>query len=413
MKRVQLVIRGIVQGVGFRPFVYRTASKYSISGFVKNTMDGVVIEAQGKKKDVENFVSEIRNSPPSRARIKDVFIRPISLKKEAQFVILGSNGQKGQKLEITPDIAICHKCLTEILDKKNRRYFYPFTNCLDCGPRFTIIEGLPYDRDNTSMKEFIMCPLCQREYYSAVDRRFHAQTNCCEKCGPSVFLTDSEGRYISKGADAIKLVAGLLTGEKIVAIKGIGGFHLACNAFSIRAVRSLRRRKNREEKPFALMAKNLAVVRKYCFVSEAEENFLISPFAPIVLLKKREDSHAFEDIAPKNRYLGIMLPYSGLHHLIFESGPDLQLIVMTSGNYSEQPICTDNEQALNILSDVADFFLLHNRKIVSGCDDSVMRVLPDDMILMIRRSRGFAPESINLPFSVKKNILGCGANIKN
>ncbi|MCM8789203.1 MAG: carbamoyltransferase HypF, partial [Candidatus Omnitrophica bacterium] len=413
MKRVELTIRGIVQGVGFRPFVYRTAHKYAIAGFVKNTMDGVVIEAQGRDADIEKFVSEIRHRPPSGARIKDLIVKPISLKKDGRFTIHKSNGQQSQNSEITPDIAVCQNCLKEIVDKKNRRYFYPFTNCVDCGPRFTIIERLPYDRDNTSMNEFKMCLLCEKEYTSPEDRRFHAQTNCCEKCGPEVFLKDSQGRNISRGIDAIKKTAGLLAGENIIAIKGIGGFHLACNAFSVRAVRTLRQRKNREEKPFALMAKNLEVVEKYCLVSDIEKKFLISPSAPIVLLKKKKHSVAFKEIAPKNKFLGIMLPYSGLHNLIFEAEQELELIVMTSGNYSEQPICTDNQQALNMLSSIADYFLFHDRKIITGCDDSVMRVLPDGQPLMIRRSRGFAPETMSLPFVLKRNILGCGANIKN
>jgi len=413
MKRVEILISGIVQGVGFRPFVYRTASAHNISGFVKNTVSGVLIEAQGEKPDIDNFILHIRQSPPASSKIKGIHIRSIPLKKESGFRIFKSNGQFWQRPEIPPDIAICSKCSEEILNSKDRRYFYPFTNCVDCGPRFTIIKSLSYDRENTSMEEFRMCAECAREYRNPDDRRFHAQTNCCEKCGPTVFLTDSEGSIISRNQAAIRKTAELIADGKIFAIKGIDGFHLVCDAFSLFAIKTLRDRKKREEKPFAVMARNLETIEKYCFVSRKEKEFLTSGSAPIMLLRKKENPENFEQIAPKNRYLGVMLPYSGIHHLIFECEQSLELLVMTSGNYSEQPICTDNKQALRLLSDIVDFFLFHNREIISGCDDSVMRVLPDHKPLMIRRSRGFSPESIQLPFVFEKPVLACGGNIKN
>lgn len=413
MKRYEIMITGIVQGVGFRPFIYKSAMKYKITGFVKNTIDGVLIQAQGKEVDLNDFISYIKNNPPVSSKIKTFNLKQVPLKEEEEFKILKSDGIYRYKPEIIPDIAICNKCLSEIVDKKNRRYFYPFTNCVDCGPRFTIIRNLPYDRENTSMKEFEMCPECKTEYNNSEDRRFHAQTNCCEICGPQVFLADSSGKRILTGSDAIKRLAKLLVEDKIVAIKGIGGFHLACNAFSATSVKNLRKRKNREEKPFALMAKDLETVKKFCFVSEEEKKYLVSPPAPIVLLKKKEKLRIFEEIAPRNNCLGIMLPYSGIHRLIFESEPSLKLLVMTSGNYSEQPICTDNKQALKMLSGIADFFLFHDREIVTGCDDSVMKVLSDNTMMFIRRSRGFAPESVVLPFISKKKILACGGNMKN
>lgn len=413
MKRVRILINGIVQGVGFRPFVYRLAEKYRICGFVKNTIDGVLIEAQGKSDDVENFVSRIQKSPPSNAKIKKFILMPVSTKRENSFVIMKSNGRYREKPELPPDIAICDECLKEILDEKNRRFAYPFTNCVNCGPRFTIIKNLPYDRENTSMDKFQMCKHCQQEYENPENRRFHAQTNCCAVCGPQVFLVDRGGNEISRGTPAIKQTAKLLMDGKIVALKGIGGFHLACNAFLIEAVRTLRQRKNREEKPFALMARNLEVAEKYCYISEVEKEFILSSSAPIVLLKKKKRLKSFEEISLRNDYLGIMLPYTPLHHLIFTFEPGIELLVMTSGNYSEQPICTDNQQALSVLHGIADFFLFHDREIVSGCDDSVMRVLPDRKVMVIRRSRGIAPESIILPFISKREILGCGGNMKN
>ncbi|MCX7705607.1 MAG: carbamoyltransferase HypF [bacterium] len=411
-KRFRITINGIVQGVGFRPFVYRLAERYSVCGFVKNTLDGVLIEAQGKPSNIESFISCIKKYPPPRAKIKKIVVKPIPLLKEDKFSILRSNGYFENVSEIPPDIATCRKCFNEIIDSKNRRYLYPFTNCVDCGPRFTIVQNLPYDRENTSMNKFKMCPECEREYNNPLDRRFHAQTNCCEICGPRFFLTDVSGNEVCRGILAIKKAVELISEGKIIAMKGIGGFHLACDAFLTNTVKKLRERKKREEKPFALMARDIKTAEKYCVISEIEKQFLISPNAPIVLLKKKKKTTIFEEIAPKNNYLGIMLPYSPVHYLIFLFGKKLELLVMTSGNYSEYPICTDNYQALKLLSKIADFFLLHDRDIISGCDDSVMRILSGNEIQMIRRSRGFAPESIRLPFVTKYNILGCGGNIK-
>lgn len=414
MRRIELLINGIVQGVGFRPFVYRLAQQNNITGFVKNTMDGVLIQAQGRESDIENFIYLIKNSPPPKAKIKEIFVKPVTLvKKEHKFAILKSDGYYRYRLEIPPDIATCKNCVREIHDPKNHRYLYPFTNCVDCGPRFTIIRNLPYDRENTSMNKFKMCPVCEKEYNSPSNRRFHAQTNCCGICGPKYFLADSKGNEIASGTLAIKRAARLLVEGKIIALKGIGGFHIACNAFSTESIKRLRVRKNREEKPFALMSKDTKIIEKYCIVSPVEKEYLLSSSAPIVLLQKKKRTKWCEEIAPHNNYLGIMLPYAPLHYLIFAFEPDLELLVMTSGNYSEQPICTENQQALKLLSKIVDFFLFHDREIVSGCDDSVMRVLPDGKIQMIRRSRGFAPESITLPFKFKKSVLGCGGNMKN
>ncbi|HOJ31387.1 MAG TPA: carbamoyltransferase HypF [bacterium] len=413
MKRIEIIITGVVQGVGFRPFVYRVARKHNIRGFVKNTIAGLIIEAEGKIENVENFLKEIKEGPPVSARIKSVYVRNISVKNSKNFLITKSNGDLIEKPEIPPDIAICPQCRNEIIDSKNRRFWYPFTNCVDCGPRFTIIDKLPYDRENTTMRSFKMCKECLEEYKNPENRRFHAQTNCCEKCGPQVFLTDRHGRRICESRNAIEQAGYFLLNAKIVAVKGIGGFHLACDAVSITAVKNLRTRKGREEKPFALMARDIETIRKYCELSDTEIDYLVSPAAPIILLKKKGQKRWFDYVAPGNKYLGVMLPYSGIHQLIFESNPDIELLVMTSGNISEEPICIDNEEAIKRLSGIADYFLFHDRTISSGCDDSVMRIFPDRNVLITRRSRGYAPESMMLPFTAKKQILACGADNKN
>ncbi len=411
-KRYRILITGVVQGVGFRPFVYRTARKYSLSGFVKNTVDGVLIEIEGHDSEIKNFLKEVKNSPPEGAKIRSVFEQGIPEKGSSTFRILASSKSLSQQPEIPPDLAMCASCRKEIFDKEDRRYGYPFTNCVDCGPRFTIINQLPYDRKNTSMAGFTMCPECRSEYLSPEDRRFHAQTNCCPKCGPFVFLTDVSSRVLEKGNAAIRKTAEILQKGKIVAIKGIGGFHLACNALSPAAVKTLRVRKKREEKPFALMARNIPAIEKFCTISEIEKQHLVSSSAPILLLEKKNGSCLFDDVAPRNKYLGIMLPYTGIHEMIFASG-NLEMLVMTSGNMSEEPICTRNDEAIERLSGIADFFLFHNRDIISGCDDSVARVLPDGKLMMVRRSRGYTPGSIRSPFRMRHNVLGCGSDIKN
>jgi len=412
MKRVKIFVSGIVQGVGFRPYVYRLAKKYNICGFVKNTIDGVIIEAQGHDTSIEAFSSLIKEKPPALAKIKLFTVQPVSLKDEKVFRIEKSNGSKQYMIEIPPDFAICPECRKEILDEKDRRYHYPFTNCVNCGPRFTVIKRLPYDRKNTTMNEFKMCPECKEEYFDPESRRFHAQTNCCEKCGPQMFLVNGAGKVIAEKYSAIEYAGKLLQQGSIVAVKGIGGFHLACNAFSLHSVRKLRERKNREEKPFAVMVRSIETAKKYCKVTQEEEKYLTSSSAPIVLVEKIVNIDAFDVIAPDNKYLGIMLPYSGIHVLLFEAGL-LEMLVMTSGNISDQPICFDNESAFRKLNNIADFFLMHDREIFSGCDDSVMRVLPDKSPLIIRRSRGFSPESMKIPFFAKKTIFACGGDMKN
>ncbi|HOK80711.1 MAG TPA: carbamoyltransferase HypF [bacterium] len=413
MKRIEIIITGVVQGVGFRPFVYRVAVKHDVTGFVKNTIAGLIIEVEGQSKNVDSFLKELKVHWPVNARVKSIFVRDIPVKNSKKFAIIKSNGYFTERPEIPPDVAICWECRQEMLDPKNRRFWYPFTNCVNCGPRFTIINKLPYDRENTTMADFMMCKECSTEYTNPHDRRFHAQTNCCEKCGPQVFLTDSHGWRISKGKNAIEKTGAFLLEDNIVAIKGIGGFHLACNALSITAVQKLRTRKGREEKPFALMARDIETIEKYCKISTTDVDYLVSPAAPIVLLLKKGYQYWFDHIAPGNNYLGVMLPYSGIHQLIFESNPDIELLVMTSGNISEEPICTDNEEAIRRLSCIADYFVFHDRKISFGCDDSVMRTFPDHSVLMIRRSRGYAPESVVLPFTARKQILSCGADNKN
>ncbi|HRS07003.1 MAG TPA: carbamoyltransferase HypF [Candidatus Ratteibacteria bacterium] len=410
-KSLRIFITGVVQGVGFRPFVYRSAKKHCLSGFVKNTVDGVFIEIKGNNSDVDNFLDEIKNSHPQGAKIRSIIAHSTPGGKAKTFKILKSSEELSQQPEIPPDIAICNHCRDEIFDKKNRRYGYPFTNCVDCGPRFTILNNLPYDRKNTSMKKFKMCPECKKEYILPDNRRFHAQTNCCQVCGPKVFLICPPSKLMAKENTAIIKTAKLLQEGKIIAIKGIGGFHLACDALSKASVKYLRERKKREEKPFAVMARDIQTIEEFCDISDIEKQHLLSSAAPILLLKKK-NIFLFDDIAPHNRYLGVMLPYTGVHQLIFANS-NLKMLVMTSGNISEEPICTQNKEVVEKLSEIADFFLFHDRDIISGCDDSVIRVLPDKKVMMIRKSRGYAPDAILSPFKIRHLALGCGSDIKN
>ena len=408
----RILITGIVQGVGFRPFVYRSAKKHFLRGFVKNTLNGVLIEVEGENRDINNFIKQIQKFHPSGAKIREIFVSDISNKGRKSFKILSSDaGLNKYQPEIPPDLAICSDCRKEIRDRKNRRYGYPFTNCVHCGPRFTILNDLPYDRKNTSMKEFKMCSECKKEYLSPDDRRFHAQTNCCAQCGPNVFLTDLSSKILAKGDTAIKKTAMLLQEGSIIAIKGLGGFHLACDAFSTESVKILRKRKKREEKPFALMARDLATIEKFCNLRDIEKTHLLSSAAPILLVEKKSN-FLFDDIAFRNKYLGVILPYTGIHELVFANS-NLEMLVMTSGNISEEPICAENREAVEKLSDIADFFLFHDRDIISGCDDSVARVFPDKRFMMIRKSRGYAPESVLSPVNIQRHILACGSDIKN
>ncbi len=408
-------ITGVVQGVGFRPFVYNLATGLGVAGWVLNSSAGVEIEAVAPHKQLEEFTRRLQADAPPLARIETVTITPIPLPDAPPdgFTIRHSQARPGEFLPISPDVAICADCLRELFDPHDRRYRYPFINCTNCGPRFTIIRDIPYDRPNTTMAPFEMCPLCQAEYDDPTDRRFHAQPNACPTCGPQVWfrVQDYTGPPL-RGEEAIQATRALLIGGGVVAIKGLGGFHLACDATNDRAVARLRERKGRVDKPFALMSFDLERVQRYCAVQEDEAALLTARERPIVLLRERPHSPISRHVAPGNAYLGVMLPYTPLHYLLLEPTDNFPIaLVMTSGNYSEEPIATGNDEALTRLTHLADGFLLHDREIHARCDDSVTRIFAGAE-LPVRRSRGYAPYPIRLPFDVPQ-VLAVGAELKN
>ena len=416
--RLKIAIRGVVQGVGFRPFVYRLATDLGLTGWVNNSPQGVFIEVESSAAQLRDFLARLPREKPPRAVIQSLdaaWLDPIGY---TGFVIRESD-QAGEKTTlILPDSATCDDCRHEIFDPRDRRYRYPFTNCTNCGPRFTIIEALPYDRPKTTMKKFPLCEQCRVEYENPRDRRFHAQPNACPVCGPQLELWDSTGHILAERDAALCQAVALTLVGKILAIKGIGGFHLLADARNGAALRSLRLRKHRDEKPLALLYPSLALVQSHCEVDAAEARLLLSPEAPIVLLRRKIDlpdsdgSHnlpAFSLIAPQNPYLGIMLPYTPLHHLLMA---DLQIpVVATSGNLSDEPICTDEHEALRRLAGIADCFLVHNRPIARHVDDSIVRMVGNREMLL-RRARGYAPLPIDIATPVKP-MLAVGAHLKN
>ncbi|SKA83230.1 Hydrogenase maturation protein, carbamoyltransferase HypF [Caloramator quimbayensis] len=406
MKTIRLDINGIVQGVGFRPFIHKLVNDYNIKGWIKNTSSGVLMEIQGQDKSLINFIQDLIFKNPKLSVIEKIKVEEIeNTTIYRDFKIIKSSENKEKFTLISPDVCICDDCLRELFDKRNRRYRYPFINCTNCGPRFTIIKDIPYDRDKTTMKNFKMCEKCEGEYREINDRRYHAQPNCCFDCGPEIYFIDKEGNKIEK--DPIKETANYIREGKIVAIKGIGGFHLCCDALNGETVNELRKRKHRDEKPFALMAKNIESIKKWCFINEAEEKMLTSYKRPIVLLRKKYDK-TFEYISMDNRYLGFMLPYTPVHYLIFEE--DLDVLVMTSANLSDFPIEYKNEEALERLSSIADGFLMNDRDIYVRCDDSVVREF-NGKEYPLRRSRGYVPFPIKINEDIGK-ILACGAEQK-
>ena len=409
MKSLHITVRGVVQGVGFRPFIYRLAHEHKLAGWVRNTSGSVEIEVEGEESALTRFVEEIGSSAPPMARIEEIASLPVPRRGYASFEILESRPEAGQYQLVSPDIATCEACRQEVFSPEDRRYRYPFTNCTNCGPRFTIIEDIPYDRPLTTMQHFTMCPACRKEYNDPLDRRFHAQPNACPVCGPSLSLVDSQGAQAGDG-DVIGSAARLLSEGKILAIKGLGGFLLACDATNSEAVRTLRTRKHRPSKPLAVMMTSVEEIRKHCHVSPEEEEMLRSPQSPIVLLRwQRDESSICAETAPDLKYLGVMLPYTPLHHLLMsEVGCPL---VMTSGNLSEEPIAKDNDEALRRLGGIADFFLFHNRDIYAKYDDSVCTV-EAGAPRILRRARGYAPYPITLAFD-SRQILACGAEEKN
>jgi len=408
-KLAHISVRGVVQGVGFRPFIFRLAQEHKLKGCVRNTSGNVEIEVEGDEAALDNFLSDLEAKAPPMAhieKVKTVFRLP---KGYTGFEICESLSQEGKYQLVSPDIATCEDCRREISHPADRRYRYPFTNCTNCGPRFTIIEDIPYDRPRTTMRKFKMCPRCQQEYDDPADRRFHAQPNACPKCGPSLQLVDDNGNPVESN-DAIKAASTLLKAGKILALRGLGGFQLACDATNEKAINLLRTRKRRPTKPLAVMIATIEEIKRHCSVSPEECKLLQSPECPIVLLSwKRNSSNISPSVAPKLKYLGVMLPYTPLHHILLRE-TDLPL-VMTSGNLSEEPIAKDNDEALRRLKGIADYFLLHNRDIYARYDDSVY-IVEDDQPQALRRARGYAPYPVSLPFK-SKQILACGAEEKN
>lgn len=421
--RVKVVIRGAVQGVGFRPFVYRLATELKLAGWVSNTAQGVLIEAEGMKDILDAFVLRLQREKPPRASIQSLefsFLDPVGF---LSFTIRHSDESGPKTALVLPDIATCPDCLNEVFDPTNRRYLYPFTNCTNCGPRFSIIEALPYDRPSTSMKKFAMCPACQREYDDPLDRRFHAQPNACPVCGPHVELWDDRGGALFREHEAMSAAMKAIREGMIVAVKGLGGFHLMVDARNGEAVLRLRERKHREEKPFALMFPTIETVKAECEVSELETRLLLSPESPIVLLERRngsfpskvdapaaQNSPVTPAVAPNNPYLGIMLPYTPLHYILLR---DLGFpVVATSGNISDEPLCTDEHEAVDRLAGIADMFLVHDRPIVRHVDDSIVRVVMGRE-LIIRRARGYAPLPVRLKTALEGSVLAVGGHLKN
>ncbi len=405
--RRRLRVHGIVQGVGFRPFVYRLAVSCGLKGFIRNTASGVLIEVQGAPALLEAFLLRLPGERPPLAAIESIEESTIDCVAEEAFLIGDSTSSAGVETLIPPDIALCSDCRREMLDPANRRFRYPFINCTNCGPRYTIVGRLPYDRASTSMHRFTMCGECEREYHNPLDRRFHAEPTACPVCGPSLALLDASGAPLP--GDAAAAAVALLEKGLIVALKGLGGFHLAVDARNEQAVRRLRERKGREAKPFAVMMRNVELVRSCCEVSEGEGAALSSAQAPIVLLKKRECAVLSPSIAPGNDRLGVMLPYTPLHTLLFDG--NLDILVMTSANFSEEPIASENEEALLRLKGIADAFLVHDRPIWLKCDDSVTIHLAG-ALRQIRRSRGYVPAPISLPEG-GAIVLGTGGELKN
>ncbi len=409
MERRKIHINGTVQGVGFRPFVYKLATDNHLTGFVTNTPTGVDIEVQGGADALAVFLDNLRSYPPPLALLTEVISQSIQPIPDTQFSIRASEPQGDVATQISSDTAICDECLTELFDPDDRRYRYPFINCTNCGPRYTIIENIPYDRSTTSMRNFEMCEACKIEYEDRTGRRFHTQPNCCSDCGPYISLHTADRQLQSTADTAISDTIDLLQKGSIVAIKGLGGFHLAVDATNEEAVIKLRQRKGREEKPFAIMVDSLTSARTICNLDKEQESLLLSVQSPILLADKSTNHFICEGVAPCNDMFGIMLPYTPLHHLLLQGG--IRALVMTSGNYSDEPICANNADAFERLGSIADYFLLHNRDIYLRNDDSIV-IRIADKFQIIRRGRGYSPR----PLVVEKTplpVLAVGGELKN
>jgi hydrogenase maturation protein HypF len=458
VERRTISVHGIVQGVGFRPFVFQLATRLRLCGFVQNRTGTVHIEVEGYPDALDQFVSDLTERPPPLANIEQVSWEKTVPRGEQCFRIETSAAESASAVFISPDVATCPECLGELLDPADRRYRYPFLNCTNCGPRLTIIRGAPYDRPRTTMAEFAMCPACRAEYDNPADRRFHAEPTACPACGPHLIALDAAGRQV-EAIDPLGWFVAALREGKIGALKGLGGYHLVCDARSAAAVAELRRRKHRDEKPFAIMVASIRVAEGLCVVDDAERALMMSPASPIVLLRKRAipseprlpanaagqssspsvvefaripvgasqplefwriplrgceavvvPAVVVDEVAPHNPYLGVMLPYTPLHHLLLRAAEDVPL-VMTSGNRSDEPIAYRDNDAITRLAGIADVFLVHNRPIHGRCDDSVTRVV-DGQEMPVRRSRGYAPRPIELPMACAGPILAVGGQLK-
>ncbi len=416
-QRQRILVQGIVQGVGFRPFIYGLALRLDLAGFVLNDSNGVTIEVEGPPKALDQFQAALRDELPPMARVDSIDTETVPAQQETTFQIVHSQSGGEKHALISPDTATCPDCLRELFDPTDRRYHYPFINCTNCGPRFTIVQDVPYDREKTTMRPFQMCPACQAEYENPLHRRFHAQPNACPVCGPQVLLQDKKGQTL-KVADPVMAAARQLADGLILAIKGLGGYHLACDALNSEAVDRLRSRKHREAKPFALMVENLATAHRLCELDRAEEKLLQTRQRPIVLLNQRPGNNLAPGVAPNYTTLGLMLPYTPLHYLLLEAfaaavGPDRPVVlVMTSGNLSDEPIAYKDGEANFRLAQVAEGWLTHNREIHMRCDDSVVRVLAGSP-QFFRRSRGYAPEPLRLAREFRMPVLACGGHLKN
>jgi hydrogenase maturation protein HypF len=409
MERRAIIVRGIVQGVGFRPFVHNLAVRLGLAGFVRNQAGEVRIEIEGPTDALEHFQTELSGRPPPLAHIVALSWQAVPTRGEGRFVIETSEADSAGPVLLSPDVATCRDCLAELFDPGDRRFGYPFLNCTNCGPRLTIITGAPYDRPRTTMADFPLCAACRAEYEGPADRRFHAQPIACPDCGPRLQALAGDGSPVCV-VDLLRWFADALRAGRIGALKGVGGYHLACDARNDDAVRELRRRKQRDEKPFAVMVADVETAETLCTVLPAERELLLSARRPIVLLQKRPDSGIAPEVAPRNPLLGVMLPYSPLHHLLLQSVGNMPL-VLTSGNRSDEPIAYREPEAQERLADIADLFLVHNRPIHVRCDDSVTRLV-DGLELPIRRSRGYAPHPVELPFACPQPLLAVGGQLK-